>query len=97
MSYAGANGFIVDRLLSHSADSDDPLRGIVIAGACNGTERQDLEAALLRAWAAGVLVLRATRCPSGRVLAGAHDAIPDSAGLSAVKARITLMLRFRSR
>ena len=49
MSYAGANGFIVDRLLSHSADSDDPLRGIVIAGACNGTERQDLEAALLRA------------------------------------------------
>jgi L-asparaginase len=52
----------------------------------------ELEAALIRARAAGVQVLRATRCPNGRVLPTAGDAIPDSQGLSPVKARVALML-----
>ena len=54
---------------------------------------QSLESALLRAQAHGVLVVRATRCAEGRVLVGTNDALPDSAGLSPVKARIALMLR----
>ena len=93
MSYAGASASMVDGLLAHGLASKDPVRGIVVAGTGNGSVHQALESALLRAQADGVLVVRATRCAEGRVLVGANDTLPDSAGLSPVKARIALMLR----
>ncbi len=86
MNYAGASGTIVDALVGRG------VRGIVVAGTGNGSLHHDLEAALLRAQAEGVRVVRATRCEFGRVLDQAGDAIVDSAGLSPVKARIALML-----
>ena len=92
MNYAGVGPFVVDSLLAHGAASGEPVRGIVVAATGNGTLHQDLEVALLRAQAQGVKVVRATRCSRGRVLAQAGDALPDSQGLSPVKARIALML-----
>lgn len=95
MNYAGASGAIVDALLSQSGAQCPPdakLRGLVVAATGNGTVHHDLEAALLRAQAAGVKVLLATRCASGRVLPTPGSAFPDSQGLSPVKARVALML-----
>lgn len=95
LNYAGAGGAMVDALLSQVSSQVGaplPLRGLVVAGTGNGTVHHDLEAALIRAQAAGVKVLRATRCHSGRVLPTPGNPIPDSQGLSPVKARVALML-----
>jgi len=64
----------------------------VVAATGNGTVHRDLEAALRRAQSAGVAVVLATRCASGRVLARVDAPFPDSQGLSPVKARVALML-----
>ncbi len=93
MNHAGASGFAVDALVAHGQLSDEPLSGLVVAGTGNGTLHHELEAALLRATQRGILVVRATRCPQGRVLTTGGESLPDSAGLSPVKARIALMLR----
>ena len=95
MSYAGASGAIVDALLSRNVAKHAhvaPVRGLVVAATGNGTIHHDLEAALMRAQAAGVKVLLATRCASGRLLPTPRNAFPDSQGLSPVKARVALML-----
>jgi len=86
MSYAGATGGIVHALVAQG------VAGLVVAGTGNGTVHHALLGALLEAQEAGVRVVRATRCLNGRVLALPEDAIPDSNGLSAVKARVALML-----
>ena len=86
MNYAGAGSGIVEALRVQG------VRGLVVAGTGNGTLHHDLEAALLAAQASGVRVVRATRCVSGRILPRADDKFPDSGGLSAVKARVALML-----
>ena len=86
MNHAGASGVIVDLLVK------DGVQGLIAAGTGNGTLHHDLEAALLRAKAAGVKVVRATRCAQGRVLPRPADAFADSNGLSPVKARVALML-----
>lgn len=87
LNHAGAGGLLVQAAQAAGA------RGIVVAGTGNGSLRDALEEALVQARAAGVEVVRATRCAEGRVLGRPGDAIPDSAGLSPVKARIALMLR----
>lgn len=95
MNYAGASGAIVDGLVARASASQldaPPVLGLVVAGTGNGTIHHDLEAALIRAQAAGVKVLRSTRCPSGRVLPASGSLIPDSQGLSPVKARVALIL-----
>lgn len=95
MNYAGASGAHVDALLSQMStprSAVPPLRGLVVAATGNGSVHQELEAALLRAQAAGVKVVRATRCASGRVLPTPGSLFPDSQGLSPVKARVALML-----
>ena len=69
------------------------VRGLVGAGTGNGTVHQDLEAALLKAVAQGVLVLRATRCASGGIVAGGADALPSAGGLTPAQARVELTLR----
>lgn len=86
MNYAGASGDVVHALVTQG------VRGLVVAGTGNGTLHRDLEAALLDAQAGGVRVVRATRCVNGRVLAKPGDLLPDSQGLSPVKARVALML-----
>lgn len=86
MNYAGANALMVQALV------DQGVRGLVVAGTGNGTLHEDLQAGLLKAQAAGVRVVRSTRCPAGRILSMLDNAIADSQGLSPVKARIALML-----
>lgn len=95
MNYVGASGAVVDALMApHGAQGPDaaPVRGLVVAATGNGTVHHDLEAALIRAQTAGLKVLRATRCASGRVLPTPGNPFPDSKGLSPVKARVALML-----
>ncbi|MDR3453926.1 MAG: asparaginase [Rhodoferax sp.] len=86
MNYAGASGAVVEALAAQG------VQGLVVAATGNGTLHHDLETALLKAQRAGVKVVRASRCSNGRVLGQPGDAIPDSQGLSAVKARVALML-----
>ena len=87
MNHAGASGAVVEALMAQG------VQGVVVAATGNGSIHHALEAALLKAQAAGISVVRATRCPNGRVLPKPGDLIPDSDGLSPVKARIELMLR----
>jgi L-asparaginase len=86
LSHAGADGRLVRELLAQG------VRGLVVAGTGNGSVHAALEAALLEAVAAGVPVLRATRCLEGRVLPHAGDRLPAHP-LSPVKARIDLQLQ----
>jgi len=92
LSHAGASGAVVDALLAPAHTGLEPLRGLVVAGTGNGSLHQDLEAALVRAQAIGVHVWRGTRCTFGCVLPTPGQRLPDSTGLSPVKARIALML-----
>lgn len=87
MNYASASGVVVEALLTQG------VKGLVVAATGNGTLHHALEAALLKAQAAGIKVVRATRCLNGRVLPKPGDTLPDSNGLSPVKARVDLMLR----
>ena len=87
MNYAGVSGDMVDALVGLGA------QGLVVAGTGNGTVHEVLQAALLKAQARGVQVVRATRCVAGPVLARFDDCFPTSNGLSPVKARIAMMLR----
>ena len=87
MSHAGATGRGVEALVACGA------RGLVVAGTGNGSIHHALEAALLKAQAAGVRVVRATRCAQGRVLGKTNDHFPSFDGLSPVKSRIALMLQ----
>jgi L-asparaginase len=87
MNCAGASGALVDALVLLG------VQGVIVAGTGNGTVHQSLQAALLKAQAKGVQIIRATRCTQGRVLARLDDSFPASNGLSPVKARVDLMLR----
>ena len=86
MSYTGASGAIVQALTAQG------VHGLVVAATGNGTLHYALEEALLQAQQAGVSVVRATRCANGKVLSTPGNMIPDSSGLSPVKARIALVL-----
>ena len=86
ISHAGADGAVVRALVA------DGVQGLVVAGTGNGSLHHALELALLQAEAAGVRVVRSTRCLEGRVLSKPGEALPDSQGLSPVKARISLLL-----
>ncbi|MDQ0071650.1 L-asparaginase [Variovorax boronicumulans] len=90
MSHAGASGAIIDALLLEGAE--EPVRGLVLATTGNGTVHQALEAVVLKAQDAGIAVLRATRCTSGRILPKPDDRLRDAGALTPVKARIALML-----
>ena len=85
MSYAGANGNVVRTLCK------DDVQGIVVAGTGNGSVHEALESALLEAQAAGVRVLRSTRCSDGAVLGG-DERLKSAGALTPVQARIELML-----
>jgi L-asparaginase len=84
LNHANATGSMV-RALMNASTSDDPLRGIVVAGTGNGTVSESLQTALDEAQSKGVQIVVASRCAWG----GIHDA----SVLSAVKARIELVLK----
>ncbi|MEJ7686087.1 MAG: asparaginase [Variovorax sp.] len=93
MSHAEASGRIIDLLLGErKADPAVGVRGLVLAATGNGTLHHAIEAAALRAQAAGVSVLRATRCGEGRILPRPEATLRDAGALTPVKARIALML-----
>lgn len=91
-SHAAADGWLVDALLCGASIRGPAVRGIVVAGTGNGSVHQALEAALLRAQTAGVVVRRASRCSGSRMVAHPSAVLPDAGGLSPVQARIALML-----
>lgn len=94
-SHALAGGALVDALVDAEAVRRlgvAPVQGLVVAGTGNGTLHHTLQSALQRASAAGVRVVRASRCAAGRVSPAVRDEFPDSQGLSPVKARVALML-----
>lgn len=89
--YADAPSDQIDMLINKKVD------GIVIAGVGNGNFNKAYMDAVKRAVAAGIVVCRASRTPSGRVVL--HDEINDdelgtivSDDLTPQKARILLML-----
>ena len=87
LNHAHATGHVIAALLAASTPSN-PLRGIVVAGTGNGTVSESLQAAMKEAHAQGIKIVLTSRCAWGGVRGGE---IKDS-GLSAVKARIELML-----
>ena len=91
LNHAGASGALVQALLAQGVD------GLVAAGTGNGTLAASLQAALLKAREQGVRVVRSTRCARGQVIAHGGDVLPDSEGLSPVKARVALMLEILAR
>ncbi len=88
---AGVDGRLVRTLMAHDAPD-----GWVVAGTGNGTVQHDLEAALLEAQACGVFVLRASRCAGGGVQTRASDVLPHAGSLTAVQARVALILHLLS-
>ncbi|MEK7884835.1 asparaginase [Methyloversatilis sp. NSM2] len=86
VSAAGVDGALVDALVALGA------RGIVAACTGNGTLSAALESALLRAQAAGVAVLRATRIGRGSIVETTTQALPSAGALTPVQARVELML-----
>ncbi len=85
MNHAGADGGLVRALVTRGID------GLVAAGTGNGTLSCGLESALRDAEAAGVRVLRSTRCDAGPVM-DLPGLLPSAGALSPVKARIELIL-----
>jgi len=89
-SHAGARAAVIDALVALGA------QGLVIAGTGNGSVHKELEAAAQAAQAAGVRVVRASRCQLGGVVAAAEVAeavkLPTYGSLTAPQARIELML-----
>ena len=86
MSHAGATGSLVRALVADGAN------GLVAAGTGNGTLHHALEEALVQAQRSGVAVRRTSRCAQGAIIATAADRLPAAGALSAVKARIALIL-----
>jgi L-asparaginase len=85
-SHAGASGAVIDALVAQG------VQGLVIAGTGNGSVHAALASAARRAQAAGVRVLRASRCQLGGVVGGGADGLASAGPLTAPQARIELML-----
>ena len=87
LNHTGADGRLVRALMAHDAP-----QGWVVAGTGNGTLHHDLEAALLDAQQQGAQVLRASRCAWGGVQSREADVLPHAGPLTAVQARVALVL-----
>ncbi len=85
-SHAGARPALVEAL-RHAG-----VRGIVAACTGNGTLHHELEGALLAAQAAGVRVVRSSRCLQGAVIAPAGQRLPSAGALTPVQARVEMIL-----
>ncbi len=94
LSHAAASGAMLDVLMDTETAARHgaaPLRGLVLAGTGGGTLHHAIEAAARRAQAAGVRVVRTTRCVDGMLQPRAGDEFPVLP-LGPVKARLALML-----
>ena len=87
LNHAGADGRLVRALMAHDAP-----QGWVVSGTGNGTLHHDLEAALLDAQKQGTPVLRASRCAQGGVQSREADVLPHAGALTAVQARVALLM-----
>ncbi len=85
-SHAGFNAALIDAAVAAG------FHGLVLAGTGNGTLHAELEAAAVRAAAAGVELRLTTRCASGRVVGAQARSVPVSATHSAAQARVALLL-----
>ncbi len=85
-SHAGSGAGIVTALRRIG------VQGIVAACTGNGTLHHELEAALLEAQAAGLRIVRSSRCLGGAVIASAGQALPSAGALTPVQARIEMIL-----
>ncbi|CAN7186271.1 asparaginase [Variovorax sp. LjRoot84] len=93
MSHAEARGSLIDTLIrERQSGAAEPVEGLVLAATGNGTLHLALEEAALRAQAAGIAVVRATRCTQGRILPAPNALLRDAGALTPVKARIALVL-----
>ena len=85
------------RAANGTATVVDRLQGVVVASTGNGSVHRSLLEVLDQARAAGVAVLRATRCAGGGIVE--PDGVPGSCscpsagGLTPAQARVELMLR----
>ena len=86
-NHAAADGRLVRAMMAHDAP-----QGWVVAGTGNGTLHHDLEAALLDAQKQGAQVLRASRCSQGGVQSREADVLPHAGALTAVQARVALLM-----
>ncbi len=90
VNHAGADGREVHALVQAG------VRGLVVAGTGNGSVSGALDAALRAAQAAGVRVLRSTRCALGEVLDGPDgpdpQALPSAGPRTPWQARVDLLL-----
>ena len=68
-------------------------KALIVAGTGNDSIHHELEVALLKALAGGVVVVRATRCVYGQVIPKTGDMFGESHGQSPAKARDALILR----
>jgi len=84
LSHAGVDGRLIDGLIQGGT------QGIVVAATGNGTLHIMLEQALARAAQAGLQICIAGRCPLGCITPASERW--QVSGLSAIKARISLML-----
>ena len=87
MSHAGTRGSLVDAMLTNN-----PPDGWVVAGTGNGTLHHSLQLALERAQASGAVVVRTSRCAQGGVQSRADDVFRHAGLMTAVQARVSLML-----
>lgn len=87
LSHAGARGRGIDLLV------DAGVSGLVVACTGNGTCHEALESALLKADAAGVRIVRASRCEEGVVVPLPGVPRWPVWEVNASKARVALMLR----
>ena len=87
LNHVGASAALVDVLLAQR------VAGLIAAGTGNGTLSAALEAGLRRAARSGVRVLRASRCADGPVLGGDDVELVGAGVLSAVQARVELLLQ----
>ncbi|CEM27198.1 unnamed protein product [Vitrella brassicaformis CCMP3155] len=71
-AHQNVKGFLVDAAVENGA------KGIVVAGVGNGNMSKEMEAALLEASKAGVVIVRATRTGSGAVNRPGEDAIDET-------------------
>jgi len=85
-SHAGARGVLVDALVAAG------VRGLVVAGTGNGSVHHAIGEAARRAERAGVPVRRASRCQLGGVVGAPPGALVSAGTLTAVQARIELVL-----
>lgn len=86
-SHAGARAQGIDALVAAG------VQGLVVAGTGNGTIHAAWLPALERARAAGVPILRCTRCAEGQVVPAPDEDATEITTLPPLKARISLMLR----